>query len=91
MKKEGSFIIDGIQVTEIDWDAAAHAANDVVEPGHIGVVKCMRAVAESMLAAHFGEGLMDEVFRRYGEILADRMSKEKTFFTNLTFSLTKTI
>lgn len=88
IKKEESFEINQLQVMELDWgDAVPHAIEDDAD---VGRVTCMmRAVAESMLADHFGEGLMDEVFRRYGQVLGDCMAKERTFFTNVTVSLTK--
>ena len=35
------------------------------------------------------EAIIDEVFSRYGEIVASRMSKEKTEFVNVTVSVTR--
>ncbi|KAK4781103.1 hypothetical protein SAY87_017209 [Trapa incisa] len=53
------------------------------------VAMCMRAVAESMLLSHFGQGIIEEVFRRYKLLIEDRIAKEKTGFVNLTISLTR--
>ncbi|KAF4383300.1 hypothetical protein F8388_009331 [Cannabis sativa] len=54
------------------------------------VAKCMRAVAEPLLVSHFGEAIIDQVFRTYTQILVHRMSKENTHFFNVIISLTKT-
>jgi jasmonate O-methyltransferase len=51
----------------------------------------MRAVAEPLLASHFGEAIIEEVFARYLNILVDRMSKEKTKFINVSISMTKKV
>ncbi|KAK7360048.1 hypothetical protein VNO77_02020 [Canavalia gladiata] len=53
------------------------------------ITQCMRSVAEPLLVSHFGEVIIEEVFSRYQQILADRMSKEKTKFINVTVLLTR--
>ena len=87
--KEGSFTIDRLEVTEVNWNPYQNEfdLSDAFKDGGYNVAKCIRAVAEPLLASHFGEAIIDEVFRRYREIIADRMSKEKTEFVNLTISL----
>ncbi|KAF2290780.1 hypothetical protein GH714_015429 [Hevea brasiliensis] len=52
---------------------------------------CMRAVAEPLLIGHFGfgEAIIDDVFRRYKAIIADRMGKGKTEFVNVVVAMTK--
>lgn len=85
--REGSFSINGVHVSEVNWKEACDSA--VESDDGYEVAKCMRAVAEPLLVHHFGEAIIEEVFRRYQHILADRMSKEKTEFTNLTLSLTR--
>ncbi|XWS42094.1 hypothetical protein CRYUN_Cryun17cG0139100 [Craigia yunnanensis] len=89
--KEGSFTIDRLEVTEVNWNAYQNEfdLSDAFKDGGYNVAKCMRAVAEPLLASHFGEAIIDEMFRRYKEIVADRMSKEKTEFVNVTISLIK--
>ncbi|CAM8955419.1 unnamed protein product [Rhodiola kirilowii] len=56
------------------------------------VAKGHRAVAESMLRSHFGVGdkVMDELFRRYGEIVEGHLLKYETKYINLVISLTRT-
>ncbi|KAK6258294.1 SAM dependent carboxyl methyltransferase - like 8 [Theobroma cacao] len=82
--KEGSFMIDRLEVTEVNWNAYQNEfdLSDAFKDGGYNVAKCMRAVAEPLLASHFGEAIIDEVFRRYRDIVANRMSKEKTEFVN---------
>ncbi|CAJ2646456.1 unnamed protein product [Trifolium pratense] len=97
--KEGSFTIDRLEVTEIHWNAYNDWNDTNFESslpksridGAINVTNCMRAVAEPLLANHFGEAIIDEVFVRYQEILVDRMSKEKTEFINVSISMTKKV
>ncbi|KAK2998870.1 hypothetical protein RJ639_022880 [Escallonia herrerae] len=75
VEKEGSFAIDRLEVSEVNWNANDDklCPSDELKDGGYNVAKCMRAVAEPILASHFGKTIMDEVFRRYREIIADRM------------------
>ncbi|KAI3699405.1 hypothetical protein L2E82_43689 [Cichorium intybus] len=93
--KEGSFTINCLEVSEVNWDA--YADNQLIRPedfnvndiGGYNVAKCMRAVAEPLLASHFGVSIIEEVFIRYRKIITDCMSKEKTKFINVTVSMTR--
>ncbi|CAL1353218.1 unnamed protein product [Linum trigynum] len=101
VKKQGSFAIDRLEVSEVSWDACSddelmisgtgvgHARNGVV--GY-NVAKFIRAVAEPLLVSHFNAGgeVIDEVFRRYAAVVSERMANEKTRYVNVTASLTKT-
>jgi hypothetical protein len=89
--KEGSFSIDHLEVSEVNWNAydSGFNSSDAFSDGGYNVAKCMRAVAEPLLSSHFGDAIIEEVFRRYKEILSDRLSKEKTRFINVTVSLIK--
>ena len=89
VEKEGSFIVDRLEVSSVEWSACGNnisPSNGFKDDGY-NVAKCMRAVAEPLLASHFGEAIIDEVFRRYKEIITDRMAKEKTEFFNVTVSM----
>lgn len=90
--KEGSFVVNRIQVSKVDWNVYNNNQfnpSKGLRDGGYNVAKYMRAVAEPILISHFGEGIIDELFIRYGEIIMDRMGKEKTEFVNVTISLTK--
>ena len=89
--KEGSFAVNKLEVSQVNWHAYNNnlSESETLDDGGYNVAKCMRAVAEPLLVSHFGEGIIEEVFRRYREIIVDRMSKEKTEFFNVTISMTK--
>jgi len=95
--KEGSFSINRLEVSEVNWNALddwnalefESERFESVGDGGYNVAQCMRAVAEPMLVSHFGEDIIEEVFTRYQQILSDRMAKEKTKFFNVTILLTR--
>ncbi|XP_057420276.1 S-adenosyl-L-methionine:benzoic acid/salicylic acid carboxyl methyltransferase 3-like [Lotus japonicus] len=95
--KEGSFAINRLEVSEVNWNAMDECnvfefeseMNESLSDSGYNVAQCMRAVAEPLLVNHFGEAIIEKVFSRYQEILADRMSKEKTKFVNVTILMTR--
>ncbi|XP_047324627.1 S-adenosyl-L-methionine:benzoic acid/salicylic acid carboxyl methyltransferase 1-like [Impatiens glandulifera] len=91
VEKEGSFIINSLEVSQVDWSASAKgfSTNPIRENEGYDLAECMRAVAEPMLANHFGESIIDNVFRRYSDILSDRMAKEDPKFYNVTIVMVK--
>ncbi|KAJ8633288.1 hypothetical protein MRB53_026624 [Persea americana] len=56
---EGSFALDQLQITEITVNT-----NDKKAKGRL-VSKWIRAVVESMLVNHFGEGIIDDLFEKF--------------------------
>ncbi|KAI3669575.1 hypothetical protein L6452_40821 [Arctium lappa] len=91
VEKEGSFEIDCLEISEVNWDASTdNNLNSFEKDSHgINMGKCMRAVAEPLLLSHFGESMIEEVFLRYTNIIRNRMSKEKTSLINVTVSMTR--
>ncbi|KAK3418779.1 hypothetical protein EUGRSUZ_H03344 [Eucalyptus grandis] len=91
VQKQGSFSIDCLEVSEVNWSVldTNFNPNVVSEDGGYNMAKCMRAVAEPLLIEHFGEEIIDEVFKRYRAQLVDAMSKEKTAFVNIIILLKK--
>lgn len=83
--KEGSFIVDCLRVSEIRWAACCDVG---VDYGY-DLAKCMRSVAESLLIQHFGESIIDELFKIYRKMLEDCILNEDPKFINVTASLTK--
>lgn len=81
--EEGRFGISHLQVSKIDWDFSDDAETKY------DFAKCVRSVIESLLISHFGEAIIDELFRRYKKIIVEKRSKERLQLTNLTFSLIK--
>ncbi|CAL5197556.1 unnamed protein product [Lathyrus oleraceus] len=95
--KEGSFAIDKLEISEVNWngldswealDIGSEMSKSFKDEGY-NMAQCIRAVAESLLACHFGDSVIEEIFERYKNILTDRMSKERTKFINHTLSLTR--
>ena len=89
--KEGSFSISRLEVSEVNWSAynSEFSSADGFCDGGYNVAQSMRAVAEPLLVSHFGDAIIEEVFRRYREILSDRISKENAQFINVTISMAK--
>lgn len=93
VQKEDSFSIDGLEVSTIPWSACRnyeyYPSDEYFTEDGYDVSMCMRSVAEPLLSSHFGKGIIDKVFQRYKEIVADRMAKERTEFINVTISMTR--
>ncbi|KAG6413252.1 hypothetical protein SASPL_125960 [Salvia splendens] len=75
-RSEGSFAISRLETSEIRWADCGSSG------GGEDVAKCMRSVAE-----HFGETIIDELFKKYERCLTDCMSEEEMKFINVTVSL----
>lgn len=89
VEKEGSFLVDGVQAFEIEWDG--DYSSDLKESSGKRVAKTIRAVVEPMLETHFRLGLenMDELFRRYAKIIDDCFSETRVKYINLVISFMK--
>ncbi|KAI6688815.1 hypothetical protein NL676_025643 [Syzygium grande] len=89
--REGSFTIDYLETFEASWDYFGYAEEYVQFSGK-RVAKMVRAVVESMLESHFGGGIlvvMDELFRRYAEMVDDHLSKNRAKNILVVVSLTR--
>ena len=74
------FSIDFLEVFEANWniyDGEFDTSNGFRNDGY-GVAKHVRAMAAPLLVTHFGDAIIDMVFHRYGKIVNDHISKEKT-------------
>uniref|UniRef100_A0A1S3B1E5 Uncharacterized protein n=1 Tax=Cucumis melo TaxID=3656 RepID=A0A1S3B1E5_CUCME len=96
--KEGSFMINCVQVSRIDWNFYNNGEFDGLLSNNnvCGEVdssyyfaKCIRSVYEPLLIFYFEEAIVDELFQRYSKIIKDEMSNNKYEYINLTVSLTK--
>ncbi|XP_030459203.1 probable jasmonic acid carboxyl methyltransferase 2 [Syzygium oleosum] len=89
--REGSFTIDYLETFEASWDYFGCGEEYVPFSGE-RVAKMVRAVVESMLESHFGGGIlvvMDELFRRYAEMVDDHLSKNRAKNILVVVSLTR--
>ncbi|KAL7155330.1 hypothetical protein ABFS83_03G068200 [Erythranthe nasuta] len=76
--EEGYFSINHVEAFEVNWDEGSSACSDSVcdkcdfehEKLSRGqrVAITIRVVVESMIESHFGREILDELFRRYGEL-----------------------
>lgn len=92
---EGSFVLDQLQITEINWDTNDNDDSEYYffdkKASGQNVAKCIRAVTESLLANHFGAEIIDELFEKYAENVGEHLAKEKTKHVNIIFSMTKKV
>lgn len=92
---EGSFSVDRLHTFETNWDAQDGEDNkkfvfDKFVSGK-NAAKHIRAVTELMLASHFGNSIIDNVFERYAAHVSEYLSnyKEKAKHFNIVVSMTK--
>lgn len=86
--KEGSFILDGLEMFEIDWDGGDHDYDSTISSGE-RVAKTIRAVVESMIESHFGADVMDDLFLRYGQLVGKHLARTRAKYINLVISLVR--
>lgn len=70
MGREGSFELDRVEMFELEKEG--------VEGMSYGtqVARTVRAIQESMISLHFGEGILDTLFENYGRLVDEEMAKE---------------
>ncbi|KAF5463107.1 hypothetical protein F2P56_019048 [Juglans regia] len=87
--EEGSFLIDRLELSEINRSTYYKEYNH----SNISEIAAnsIRAVAESLLVSHFGDGIIEKVFSKYKEILSENISQDQILLgiTNLIISVTK--
>ncbi|PIA52745.1 hypothetical protein AQUCO_01000545v1 [Aquilegia coerulea] len=69
--KEGSFAIDCLEMFEIERDDS-----DGAKSYSSTVTTTVRAIQETMICHHFGEGIIDELFEIYGKLVSEELAKE---------------
>lgn len=90
---EGSFTIDRLEVSKMNWNVfdnpELNVQSNIVAGSDYNYAKCVRPVVEPLLVRHFEEVIIDELFQRYEKIIKDHMLKEEIGNFNFTISLTK--
>ncbi|XP_039156174.1 salicylate carboxymethyltransferase [Eucalyptus grandis] len=91
VEKQGSFSIDCLEMFEVNHDVIEtdFDPNVVLEEVVDKIVGCLRAIAEPLLIHHFGEEIINEVFKRFRAKLGNRFSKEKIPLVSIIISLKK--
>ncbi|XP_028767896.1 theobromine synthase 2-like [Neltuma alba] len=92
IKEEGSFLVERLECIKTSWDgssldeAGCESFKDENERGEFAA-KILRAVYEPLLKAHFGAGIMDELFFRFQKKTVQLLPK--LVYPTLVISLTK--
>jgi len=81
--KAGSFAIDHIQVYELNTNTGN------TEEDASNTSMATRAIQESMIAHHFGEGIIETLFKYYRELLSEAMAKDEINGAHLVVVLRK--
>ncbi|EOY32829.1 S-adenosyl-L-methionine-dependent methyltransferases superfamily protein, putative [Theobroma cacao] len=93
VEKEGSFDLDKLEKFGVNWDPEDDVCNknfvfNKYKSGQ-NVANCIRAITEPLLASHFGETIIHNLFTRYAQHVAEHLSIEKTKFVNIVISMTR--
>lgn len=88
--KEGHFKVLHLQTSTRPWN---HLYEEDSNKGNLSrgvyISKFIRAVFEPILASHFGDAIMDEVFNRYAKRAEECMKIGQGFFNQVIVSLLK--
>lgn len=71
VRQEGSFQIDRFEMFEIEKGEEGNGSHGR------RVAMAVRAVQESMISQHFGDGILDSLFEIYGRMIDEEMTKEE--------------
>ena len=86
------FELDHIKLFETNWDPYDDTeGDDVLDSARSGINVSMviRAVLGPLIARHFGETILDGLFKEYACLVSKHLEKEKTKYATITMSLTK--
>ncbi|TXG55543.1 hypothetical protein EZV62_020799 [Acer yangbiense] len=91
IEREGSYNINLLEKFELSWEAGSVDINgdNSLDARVRQALKLIRSVSEPILASHFGNSIMDDLFKRLSIRLKDCMEKGVGILTNLLISLTK--
>ncbi|XP_077210770.1 putative jasmonic acid carboxyl methyltransferase 1 [Tasmannia lanceolata] len=93
IETEGSFSLDRLEIIDINWDGSEDAYEETSAFNNLAsaqnVSKCIRAVSESMLASHFGEATIDDLFQKYEQNVVQFQSNGKRKYINLVICMTR--
>ena len=92
VEKSQQFRMNHIKLFETNWDpydnSEGNDVHDSVQSG-INVSKTLRAVMEPLFASHFGESVLDELFKKFAYNVEVHLEMEKTKYSVITLSLTR--
>lgn len=86
IQDEGSFNLDKLHTFRVNWDVGE---NDGECSSPKTMADGIRAFMEPMLASHFGDSIIHDLFIRYADLLAEVPSMDDLNCFNIVVSLTK--
>ena len=94
VEEEGSFEILYLETFKAHYDAGFSIDDDYPVRSHEQikaeyVASLIRSVYEPILASHFGEAIIPDIFHRFAKNAAKLLGMGKGFFNNLIISLAK--
>lgn len=85
-----------MNVFEVNWDPQDNNhknMNGLKRPGHNGhgknTAKVIRAITEPLLTSHFGDSIIDVLFKKYEKHVTKHLAIKKTRQFTIVISLTK--
>ncbi|RLM55218.1 anthranilate O-methyltransferase 1-like [Panicum miliaceum] len=90
VKQTGLFDINEIKLFESNWDPYDDSEDDNVQDSiqsGVNVTKCLRVVMETIFVSHFGESILDALFKEFAKKVAEYLEREKTKYTVIVLSL----
>ncbi|XP_022001867.2 benzoate carboxyl methyltransferase [Helianthus annuus] len=85
IEEDGSFSLDDIDIFEVDWDQHDMECNNRGKK----TTKSIRAVTELLFSSHFGNSIIDMLFKKFEKKLADHLATKKTRHLCVVISLIK--
>lgn len=94
IQEEGSFNLEILDTFECGWDEepSDENGNFVLESHHARgrkVANSIRGFSEPMLINHFGETILDDLFGKFAERIANHLVFENTKYFNITISMSR--
>lgn len=95
VEKENSFSLDKLETFEVNWDlreaVAMKEENFVLNKNQSGQIVSdhVRAATESMFVHHFGEAIVDNLFKTYSDHIAEYLRFHNSKYINIVISITK--
>uniref|UniRef100_A0ACD5ZDW3 Uncharacterized protein n=1 Tax=Avena sativa TaxID=4498 RepID=A0ACD5ZDW3_AVESA len=91
IEQSGLFDVDHVELFATNWDPKdddtdSDVVLDSVQSG-MDIARGQRAVSGPLLAHHFGEGILDDLFEMYARNLGEHLEKVKTKYAVILLSL----
>ncbi|KAJ0941109.1 putative methyltransferase [Helianthus annuus] len=85
IEADGSFSLDVMDIFEVNWDQHDIECNN----RGINSTKLIRAVTEPLFTSHFGDSIIDVLFKKYEKNAAEYLATKKTRHLCVVISLVK--